>query len=122
MIKTKKHFRRIHRRTMRQNTRRIRNTRNKNRRNRNRINKKKGGSYIYYSDGDINLFEEYISRLPDDNKKQWLVQNIKRMPYEEHDYEYNFPMTTPPDDFYTEPKYYQGIDRIQGYLRGYGQW
>jgi hypothetical protein len=115
--KSKKHFRRrIRNGTMKQNTRRNRNKRNKNRRN-----NKKGGSYRYYSEEDMNLFMNYISDISDDNKKQWLLQNIKRMPYEE-DYEYNFPMTTPPDDFDTEAKYYQGIDRIQGYLRGYGQW
>lgn len=115
MIKrTKKNFRKKNLGKMKQNTRR-------NRKNRNRINKKKGGSYRYYSKEDINLFLGYISDLPDNNKKEWLLQNINRMPYEE-DYDYNFPMASPPPDFDTETKYYQGIDRIQGYLRGYGQW
>jgi hypothetical protein len=125
--KTRKHFRRIRRGTMKQNTRRNRNSRNRNSRNRNSRNrnsrnqKRGGGAINSYDEEDIQLFNDYISHLPDDNQKQWLLQNIRRMPYEE-DYEYNFPMTSPPPDFAKEAKYYQGMDRIQGYLRGYGGW
>lgn len=111
--KTKKHFRKMNRKNVKQNTRR--------KRNKSRIQKKKGGSRRDYSPEDTNLFLDYISDMPDNDKKEWLMQNINRMPYEEN-YDFNFPPTTPPPDFDTNPYYYQGIDRIQGYLHGYDTW
>ena len=68
-----------------------------------------------YSSEDIQLFRNYITRLDDDAKKTWLLSNIERMPYSRN-YQPNWHMTNPSDP------YYQGLDRIGGYLTYGDDW
>lgn len=63
----------------------------------------------------MKLFVQYIEGLENDGKKKWLVANIHKMPYEE-DYQPFFVMDDPSDP------YYQGIDRIGGYLKYSNDW
>lgn len=95
---------------------------NKSRRIKRKVNKKKsfsrvkrGGSSGNYEEEDIQLFINYINSLDESNprnieKKNWLLQNIRRMPYEVN-YLPSQNMSDPSDP------YYQGLDRIGANLK-----
>lgn len=76
---------------------------------------KRGGSLGQYEEEDIELFIKYINSLDEMNprnleKKNWLLENIRRMPYE---------INYIPSQYMSNPSdpYYQGLDRIGAYLK-----
>lgn len=81
------------------------------------------GGRVNYSPEDMTSFKNWIADLSESSQsdieqKNWLLNNIERMPYEEN-YEFNWHAVI---DDPSEKPYYQGIDRMNGYLHGFGGW
>lgn len=99
-----------------------RRNKSKKRINKRRTFRRTGGS-ANYSPEDMESFKKWIADLSESSprdieQKNWLLNNYERMPYET-DYEFNWSMDI---DDPSEKSYYQGIDRMSGYLHGFGGW